>query len=63
MHSKEYSRIKSLADLDLDYQQLVQDFKLLSELAAKVTGTQLSEVNLIDAYTQWTVAGTQNQAT
>lgn len=57
MNTQDFKRAKVLADLDLDYQELKSDFQDLSMLAAKVAGTELSEVNFIDNYTQWTVAG------
>ncbi|WP_189319477.1 GAF domain-containing sensor histidine kinase [Leeuwenhoekiella nanhaiensis] len=58
MTSKDFSRVKKLADLDLDYQELKEDFSILSSLAANIAGTELSEVNFIDNFTQWTVAST-----
>lgn len=57
MNNKDYKRAKVLAELDFDYHELKNDFQALSVLAAKVAGTELSEVNFIDNYTQWTVAG------
>ncbi|MEH6659853.1 HAMP domain-containing sensor histidine kinase [Leeuwenhoekiella marinoflava] len=57
MNTQDYKRAKALAKLDLDYHELKSDFQALSILAAKVAGTELSEVNFIDNYTQWTVAG------
>ena len=58
---KDFLRVEKLADLDLDYEELRNEFETLSTLAAKVAGTELSEVNLIDNFTQWTVAGTMNE--
>jgi len=54
----DFLRVKKLADLDLDYQELKNDFSVLSALAAKIADTELSEVNFIDNFTQWTVAST-----
>ncbi|ADB41407.1 GAF domain-containing sensor histidine kinase [Spirosoma linguale] len=51
----EFQRLVDLADLDLDYSGLKDKFKDLTKLAAKVTGTEISLINLIDSYTQWTV--------
>lgn len=51
----EFKRLLSLAELDLDYSNLEADFKDLTQLAAKIAGTELSLVNLIDSYTQWTI--------
>lgn len=44
-----------LASLDVDYTSLNESLKDLNRLAAKVAGTEISLINLIDAYTQWTV--------
>ncbi|SDS48819.1 GAF domain-containing sensor histidine kinase [Gramella sp. MAR_2010_147] len=52
----EYHRIKSLSDFDLDYGELEDEFEPLVELAAMIAGTQISVINLIDNYFQWTVA-------
>ncbi|MBK0380811.1 GAF domain-containing sensor histidine kinase [Mucilaginibacter segetis] len=51
----EMDRIISLADFDLDYTDLEENFKDLAKLAAKVAGTSISLVNLIDSFTQWTI--------
>jgi len=51
----ESERLLRLSDLDIDYGSLSESFKDLTHLAAKVAGTEISLVNLIDAYTQWTV--------
>ncbi|MCE6993168.1 GAF domain-containing sensor histidine kinase [Dyadobacter sp. CY323] len=53
----ELERIKALSDFDLDYSEHQITFKDLAKLAAKVTGTQISLVNLIDSLTQWTISG------
>lgn len=52
----ELKRIMDLSDFDLDYTGLEDNFKDLSRLAAKVAGTEISLINLIDSYTQWTIA-------
>jgi signal transduction histidine kinase len=49
-------RLLSLSDLDLDYAAHQDSFKDLTKLAAKVAGTEMSLVNLIDSYTQWTIS-------
>lgn len=49
-------RLLSLADFDLDYSDHQETFKDLAKLAAKVTGTSISLVNLIDSLTQWTIS-------
>jgi len=52
----EMRRLLSLSELDLDYSQLSEDFKDLAMLAAKVAGTDISLINLIDSYTTWTIS-------
>jgi signal transduction histidine kinase len=52
----EMQRLLSLSALDLDYSDLSEKFKDLTMLAAKVAGTEISLINLIDSYTQWTVS-------
>lgn len=56
MPVNELERLKTLSDLDLDYSGLNDNLKSLSVLAAKIAGTDISMVNLIDSLTQWTVA-------
>jgi signal transduction histidine kinase len=52
----EMGRIMALSDFDLDYSDLSNNFKDLTKLAAKVAGTDISLINLIDSYTQWSVS-------
>lgn len=52
----ELERLLSLSEFDLDYNNLQENFKDLTKLAAKVAGAEISLVNLIDTYTQWTVS-------
>jgi len=56
MPANERDRIETLANMDLDYTTLGANLNNLSKLAAKVAGVEISMVNLIDTYTQWTVA-------
>jgi len=56
MPVNEMERLKALSDLDLDYSSLNDNLKSLSKLAAKIAGTDISMVNLIDSLTQWTIA-------
>lgn len=49
-------RLISLSDLDFDYTNQEDKFKDLTLLAAKVAGTEISLVNLIDSFTQWSIA-------
>lgn len=53
----ESTRIFDLMSFDLDYSDLEKEFEELTTLAARVAGTEVSLLNLIDLYTQWTVAG------
>jgi signal transduction histidine kinase len=52
----ELNRLLSLSDFDVDYTTQQDVFKDLAKLAAKVAGTEISLVNLIDTYTQWTIS-------
>lgn len=49
-------RLFSLAEYDLDYTNHQDNFKDLARLAARVAGTDVSLVNIIDTYTQWTLS-------
>jgi len=53
--NNEQNRLYHLSSLDIDYTSLNKSLKDLNLLAAKVAGTEISLINLIDAYTQWTV--------
>ncbi|WP_226389606.1 GAF domain-containing sensor histidine kinase [Penaeicola halotolerans] len=55
--SNEFDRIIKLSEFDLDYTNIESNFKDLNRLAAKVAGVEVSLVNLIDAFTQWSVSG------
>ena len=52
----ELERLLKLSELDLDYTGLKLSFQDLTKLAAKVAGTDISLINLIDSYTQWSIA-------
>lgn len=54
--SNEQERLHSLIELDIDYLDLHEKFKDLTLLAAKIAGTEISLINLIDSLTQWTVS-------
>ncbi|MGV3603879.1 MAG: GAF domain-containing sensor histidine kinase [Dyadobacter fermentans] len=54
--ANEMDRLLSLAELDIDYSDYQVTFQDLAKLAAKVTGTRISLVNLIDSLTQWTIS-------
>ncbi|MBV9988509.1 MAG: GAF domain-containing sensor histidine kinase [Chitinophagaceae bacterium] len=49
-------RIIELSELDIDYSEFQNSFKDLTKLAAKVAGTEVSLINLIDTFTQWSIA-------
>ncbi|WP_231465704.1 GAF domain-containing sensor histidine kinase [Pedobacter sp. Leaf132] len=52
----EISRLSELTDFDPDYTNLKQEFEHLTALAAKIAETDISLVNLIDSFTQWSVS-------
>ena len=52
----EMERLIGLSEFDLDYSNLEDSFKDLTKLAAKVAGTDISLINLLDSYTQWTIS-------
>ncbi|GAB2607624.1 GAF domain-containing sensor histidine kinase [Belliella aquatica] len=52
----EFERLLQLSDFDFDYTDLDKQFKDLTKLAAKVAGTEISLINLIDSFTQWSVS-------
>ncbi|MBN7815872.1 sensor histidine kinase [Algoriphagus pacificus] len=52
----ELERLLSLSNLDLDYYDGKHGVNWLAEMAAIVAGTKVSLVNLIDSYTQWSIA-------
>lgn len=52
----EFERLLQLSDFDFDYTDLDKQFKDLTKLAAKVAGTEISLINLIDSFTLWSVS-------
>jgi signal transduction histidine kinase len=54
--SNEMERLLALSEFDLDYTDLDKTFSDLTKLAAKIAGTDISLVNLIDSFTQWSVS-------
>ena len=54
--NNETQRLLSLASLDLDYTDLEEHFKEIVALTSKVSGMDISLINLIDPFTQWTIA-------
>lgn len=56
MPGNEMNRLMALWEFDLDYLDLGPSFADLTKLAAKVAGTSVSLINLIDSFTQWSVS-------
>lgn len=54
--ANEMERILTLSDFNLDISTFNNNFGGLARLAAKVAGTEMSHVNLIDAFMQWTIS-------
>lgn len=52
----ELDRIKKLSDYNLDYNTLNESLNDLALIAAKLLGAEISLINLVDSYMQWTVA-------
>jgi signal transduction histidine kinase len=52
----ETERILHLNEFGLDYTSLQEEFSVLTRLACKVTGSEISMVNLIDQYSQWSIS-------
>jgi signal transduction histidine kinase len=63
--SNESERLAELADFDIDFTDSQNNFKELTELAAKIAGTPISMINLIDNYTLWSIStfGMDNEQT
>ena len=54
--TNEMERLLALNELELDYSDLDHCFADLTRLAAKIAGTSISMISLIDTFTQWSVA-------
>ncbi len=54
--NNEFERLLALNELELDYSDLNQSLGDLTKLAAKIAGTSISFINLIDTFTQWSVS-------
>jgi signal transduction histidine kinase len=52
----EMSRALKLSEFDLDYSDVQESLQDLTRLAAKIAGTSISLINLIDVFTQWTIS-------
>ncbi|MFC5624041.1 GAF domain-containing sensor histidine kinase [Algoriphagus winogradskyi] len=56
LQENELDRLLALSNLGIDYYEPKQGLNYLTELAAKISGTEISLVNLIDSFTQWSVS-------
>jgi signal transduction histidine kinase len=56
MPPDEMERLLKLSEFDIDYAEVQESLKDLSKLAAKVAGTSISLINLIDVFTQWSIS-------
>jgi signal transduction histidine kinase len=54
--TNELDRALALHELDFDYSELDQSLDDLTRLAAKIAETNISVVNLIDTFTQWSIS-------
>lgn len=54
--NNEMDRVLALSEFDLDYLEMESSYSDLTKLAAKVAGTPISLINLIDSFTQWSVS-------
>lgn len=54
--TNEVERIKALSEFDPDFSDFQSNFDNITTLAAKISGTNISLVNLIDSFTQWSVS-------
>jgi signal transduction histidine kinase len=57
----ELLRLINLSQLGFDYTNDTDEFKDLTELAAKIAGTEISLVNIIDSFTQWSVSNSRGK--
>ena len=56
MPTNEAERLLELSEFDPDFTDLQSDFENITRLAAKISGSNISLVNLIDSFTQWSVS-------
>lgn len=54
--ANEAERIASLSEFDIDYSNMENNFKDLARLAAKIANVEISMINLIDTFNQWTIS-------
>ncbi len=53
---KEFKRLVNLSDFNLDYETLEQEFIGLNRLAAEIANSEVSQLNFIDNFIQWSVS-------
>ncbi|MEB2782383.1 ATP-binding protein [Algoriphagus sp. C2-6-M1] len=56
LNEDELDRLLALSNLGVDYYDPKHGLNHLTELAAKIAGTEISFINLIDSFTQWSVS-------
>lgn len=56
---QEFCRIHKLSEFDLQYQEMAEEFGQITDLAATIAGTEISFLNLIDNYNQWSISATE----
>lgn len=53
---KELARLMALSNLNIDFLEPKRGLDNLVDIAAKVAGTEISMINLIDNFTQWSIS-------
>lgn len=56
---QEFCRIHKLSEFDLQYQEMAEEFGQITDLAATIAGTEISFLNLIDNYNQWSISANE----
>ncbi len=56
LQNNEISRLKALVDLDVDYLDLENEFSNITALTSRLTGMNVSMLNLIDSNTLWPIS-------
>lgn len=54
--TNEYKRVLTLSNLEIDYSELESECRVLIELASKISNMDVTLINLLDSFTQWTIA-------
>lgn len=54
--TNECKRVLTLSNLEIDHSELESECKVLIELASKITNMDVTLINLLDSFTQWTIA-------